>query len=85
MSWTDNIVFNFSDIKLSLVKILYYLPFTPEKTNYNCKNMPLIYGAVCCGPSFVGRSVPKSSGPLFGPSPPLSIALIRIVGGAGKL
>ncbi len=27
---------------------------------------------VCCGPGLVGRSVPKSPGPLFGPSPPLA-------------
>ncbi len=43
--------YNFSDIKLSLIKIiyiLYYLPYSPEKTNYNVKNMPLIYGVVQC-------------------------------------
>ncbi len=72
------LVFNFSDIKLSLVKNIYYLSYTPEKTNYNVKNMPLIYGGiflpsrgtVCCGPGLVGRSLPKSPVPLFGPSPP---------------
>ncbi len=28
--------------------MIYYLPYTPEKTNYNVKNMPLIYGVVRC-------------------------------------
>ncbi len=42
-------------------------------TNYNVKKYAthLWCGAVCCGPGLVGRSVPKSPGPLFGPSPPL--------------
>ncbi len=46
-----HVVFNFSDIKLSLLKffeIINYLTYTPEKTNYNVKNMPLIYGVVRC-------------------------------------
>ncbi len=28
--------------------MIYDLPYTPEKTNYNVKNMPLIYGVVRC-------------------------------------
>ncbi len=66
------LVFNFSDIKLSFVKIIYHLPYTPEKTHYNVKNMPLIHGVVCCGLGLVGHSVPKC--PLFSPSPTLSAA-----------
>ncbi len=30
-----------------------------------------VTGAVCCELGLVGHSVPKSPGPLFGPSPPL--------------
>ncbi len=53
--------------------LIYYLPYIPEKRNYNVKKYAthLWCGAVCCGPDLVGRSVPKSPGPLFGPSPPL--------------
>ncbi len=63
------LVFKFSDIKLFLVKILHYLPYTPEKTNYNVKKYAthLWCGAVCCGPGLVGRSVSKCPGPIFGP------------------
>ncbi len=55
--------------------MIYYLPYTPEKTNYNVKKYAthLWCGAVCCGPGLVGRSVPKSAGTLFGPSPPLDV------------
>ncbi len=53
--------------------MIYYLPYTPEKTNYIVKTYAthLWCGAVCCGLGLVGRSVPKSPGPLSGPSPPL--------------
>ncbi len=73
-------VFNFSDIKLSLVKnylVIYYLPYTTDIWNYNVKKYGthLWCGAVCCGLDLVGRSVPKSPGPLFGPSPPLGVTV----------
>ncbi len=50
------LVFNFSDIKRSLVKIIYYLPYTPKKTNNNVKKYAThlwcgadrVWGAALC-------------------------------------
>ncbi len=59
------LVFNFSDIELSLVKILYvfnyFLLAIYTKTNCNVKKYAshLLSGVVCCGPFLVGHAVPK--------------------------
>ncbi len=50
--WTDKyhylplVILNCPSKKL--FKIINYLPYTAEKTHFNVKNMPLIYGVVRC-------------------------------------
>ncbi len=51
--------------------MIYYLPYSPEHTNDNVKNMQLIYGVVFGGPLCT-----KKSRATFGPSPPLTDSIL---------
>ncbi len=70
-------VFNFCDIKLSLVKkifkMIYYLPYTPEKRNYNVRKYTthLWCGAQCVADQIWWAALcQKVQGPFLAPVRP---------------